>query len=115
MAPKFRRSTYKMQASLFADLITDALIIRAPHTKYQRRFNMQAVGGFHRAGTAMVDMFKEDNPAFNLDRFNTAMIAEAAEKLGTTEESTPLILDLPGMRLGYRKDPYNNHRFTYGG
>ncbi len=115
MAPKFRRSTYKMQASLFANLITDALIIRAPHTKYQPRFNIQAVGGFHRAGTEMVEMFKEDNPAFNLDRFNNAMIAEATEKLGTTEEYTPLILDLPGMRLGYRKDSYNRWVFRYGG
>ena len=115
MASKFRRSTYKMQASLFAHLISDALVLSAPHTNFQPRFNMQAVGGFHRAGTTMVEMFKADNDSFNLARFNDSMIAEATEKLKASELVAHLIDDLPGMRLGYWKDSYNRWMFRYGG
>jgi len=60
-------------------------------------WDVNQITAFHRLGDFIVDYFKQQNPAFNLDRFNKKMLEHAEAAL--YPKSPWLVRDLQGLRI----------------
>lgn len=111
----FTQQHFALQAkALGSHVIPEMCTVRDWNANGALKWDVSKVESFHRLGNFLVDFFKADNPAFDLDRFNKKMLEHATVAI----HSTPYIYltrDLPGMVItGRNGSPtdwtfYNKH------
>ena len=60
------------------------------------KWDVDKITSFHKLGNFIVDFFQQQNPAFDLDKFNKKMIAHAENTINATPWLY-LTKDLPGL------------------
>ena len=69
------------------------------------KWDVDKITDFHKLGNFIVDFFQQQNPAFDLDKFNKKMIAHADNAINATPW-VYLTKDLPGLAIsGKEREP----------
>ena len=107
----FTRKVYEMQAKLLGTHSIPMCIVPGFWLDdVPWLWDSTAISEFHRMGNWLVDMFREDNPNFDVHKFNSAILSHGFHVMTNTAWEH-LIPDLPGFRVSGRKDPPNDWVF----
>ena len=109
----FTRQHFSLQAkALGSHVIPELCTVRDWNANGALKWDVSKIESFHRLGTFLVDFFKMDNPAFDLDKFNTKMLEHAAAAINSTGYIY-LTSDLPGMKIHPRNGSPNDWTFHH--
>jgi len=106
------RQHYTLQAKALGTYVIPMCIERDVNAGGSYKWNMNAVDKFHILGTFLVDFFRQDNPKFDLKKFNTKMLEHTMQEEPFRSKYRYLIQDFPGMRITGSADSPN--RWSFG-
>jgi len=106
----FTQKHFSLQAKALGSHVIPMCVERDWNAGGTMRWNLSAVDKFQRLGIFLVDFFRQDNPNFDLDKFNKKMIEHATVEI-TALGYPHLLWDMPGIAIRGSKEPYNGHTF----
>ena len=106
----FTQKHFSLQAKALGSHVIPMCVERDWNAGGTMRWNLSAVDKFHRLGIFLVDFFQNDNPAFDLDKFNKKMLEHADVAINSTSY-VYLTRDLPGMAIRGKESPPNDWTF----